>query len=463
MLRPALAALSAAFVFPQPALAADDEHTAGWKIPFDGGGGAVIVDNVIYVGSRDGAMYAFDSSTGQERWRFQTGEGLMSGPRVIIVKEHDPGSMLDAAVSAAEREARRRGAKREIHATPVVKDGVVYIGSMDCSFYGLDAATGELKWSFDTGCPVISSAVIADATVYIRSVAKGPDSAQLLHAIDAVTGKPRWSFRHNRMTEPAIDGGSLFVTTWDSDKRVTHRVFDALTGQERWSVPVSGGFPERPAAGAGLGYFVAIEPDHWKQLGPAEYPIFESEPPYRVSVCAVSSSSGEVRWESHTQGTDNTTCGPPLVGRNALYLAADGIYALDPLTGQLLWKSEGRVGNMWLGERLYAGRGNTLQALDPDTGNVIWSGRRTDNLWIQSVVDCVVYVSTGTEKKSLYAIDSRTGKQLWELKTGANSISAPPVKHGDKVYFSTKPSWTWGYEPEQGHLYCVDARTGKLK
>ena len=116
-----LAALIAAYVFPQPTLSGDGEGKPGWKVPFNGGGGAVIVDNVIYVGSSDGAVYAFDASTGQQKWRFQTGEGLTSGPEVIVVGKDDLGSMLDAAVSAAQK----RGAKREISATPVVKDGVV--------------------------------------------------------------------------------------------------------------------------------------------------------------------------------------------------------------------------------------------------------------------------------------------------------------------------------------------------
>ena len=96
-----LAALIAAYVFPQPTLSGDGEGKPGWKVPFNGGGGTVIVDNVIYVGSSDGAVYAFDASTGQQRWRFQTGEGLASGPEVIVVGRDDLGSMLDAAVSAA--------------------------------------------------------------------------------------------------------------------------------------------------------------------------------------------------------------------------------------------------------------------------------------------------------------------------------------------------------------------------
>ena len=36
----------------------------------------------MYVGSLDGAVYAFDLVTGERKWRFQTGEGLPSGPSI---------------------------------------------------------------------------------------------------------------------------------------------------------------------------------------------------------------------------------------------------------------------------------------------------------------------------------------------------------------------------------------------
>ena len=49
MLTPIHAAMIAAFAFSQPALSGDGEGNRGWKVPFNGGGGAVIVENVIYV------------------------------------------------------------------------------------------------------------------------------------------------------------------------------------------------------------------------------------------------------------------------------------------------------------------------------------------------------------------------------------------------------------------------------
>ncbi len=61
-----------------------DEVHSGWSVPFDGTDSQPVVhDGVLYVGSFDGAVYAFDVTTGQQKWRYQTGESLTSGPEII--------------------------------------------------------------------------------------------------------------------------------------------------------------------------------------------------------------------------------------------------------------------------------------------------------------------------------------------------------------------------------------------
>jgi len=37
----------------------------------------------VYVGSFDGNVYALDAETGEEQWRFETGEGVRSSPTVV--------------------------------------------------------------------------------------------------------------------------------------------------------------------------------------------------------------------------------------------------------------------------------------------------------------------------------------------------------------------------------------------
>lgn len=60
-----------------------------------------LVDATVYVGSDDGNLYAVDARSGEERWRFATGD--------------------------------------EVFSSPVIVDGVVYIGSADGSLYAVES------------------------------------------------------------------------------------------------------------------------------------------------------------------------------------------------------------------------------------------------------------------------------------------------------------------------------------
>jgi eukaryotic-like serine/threonine-protein kinase len=73
--------------------------------------------------------------------------------------------------------------------SPSVWNGTVYFGSGDSNSYALDANSGALKWEFKTGDVVHSSPAIADGTLFIGSW----DS--YLYALDAATGREKWRFK----------------------------------------------------------------------------------------------------------------------------------------------------------------------------------------------------------------------------------------------------------------------------
>ena len=118
----------------------------------------VVANGAVYFGSGDGNLYALDSTTGDLRWKFKTGD--------------------------------------VVHASPALAEGVVFFGSWDSYFYAVDAATGEEKWRFHGGeDPMIhnqvgfqSSPAVVNGTVYTGC----RDSN--LYALDAATGKEKWRF-----------------------------------------------------------------------------------------------------------------------------------------------------------------------------------------------------------------------------------------------------------------------------
>lgn len=103
-----------------------------WK--FNTGGpvdSPVVADGVVYTGSYDRNIYAFNASNGVVLWSYATGGPVLS----------------PAAVA----------------------DGLVFVGSEDHKLYALNASTGDLAWSYATGDIVVSSPAVADGVVYVGS------------------------------------------------------------------------------------------------------------------------------------------------------------------------------------------------------------------------------------------------------------------------------------------------------
>lgn len=107
-------------------------------------------ENICYVGSMDGFIYAIDADNGYSQWRLRT-----SGP---------------------------------IISSPELGEGFVYISSTDGKLYCINTASGKERWNFDTGKPIVSSPRVFDGIVYFGGTDKN------LYAVDARTGKEVWSF-----------------------------------------------------------------------------------------------------------------------------------------------------------------------------------------------------------------------------------------------------------------------------
>src|SRR4051812_632977 len=131
--------------------------------------------------------------------------------------------------------------------TPVVADGVLVAGDQGGFVYALDATTGKLRWSREVGSPVNGTAAIdVDApggpTVYVP-VAR-PGSPHLV-ALSLGSGAPRWDTvltdqaKSSMYGSPVYWNGSVYVGTSgpngdDSTARGTVVALDEATGNVRW-------------------------------------------------------------------------------------------------------------------------------------------------------------------------------------------------------------------------------------
>jgi len=170
-----------------------DAATGEERWRFETGGGVdsspAVVEGLVYVGSADSYVYALDAATGEERWRFETNGAGLSSPAVVeglVYIGSDGGyDFLDPcgggtpylyaldSVTGEERWRFETGC-RQVLPSPAVVDGVVYMGggSDPCNpespyVYALDAATGEERWRFEMVSDVSCSPAVVDAVVYI--------------------------------------------------------------------------------------------------------------------------------------------------------------------------------------------------------------------------------------------------------------------------------------------------------
>jgi len=237
-------------------------HRIKWKFPT----GERIVsspvwsDGVIYFGGDDGNIYAVDATTGRQIWKQATGGPVPSTPAVVggtvYAVSYDGKLYALAAETGAVRWKFATGGERRFEAkglnglqprnqtvadpfdvflsSPVVAQGAVYFGSGDGHLYAVDAASGELRWKFQTGDVVHASPAFADGVLYFGSW----DS--YFYAVEAATGKEKWRFHggedavfHNQVgfqSSPAVANGAVYTGCRDAQLHA----FDAATGKEKW-------------------------------------------------------------------------------------------------------------------------------------------------------------------------------------------------------------------------------------
>jgi outer membrane protein assembly factor BamB len=230
---------------------------------------------LVYVAARDGRVWAFDAGTGTRRWRLSTGAlrafpwGHESGDYYVSSPTYVAGVVVfgagDGQVYAVESSSGRirwRAATGgRIRGTPAVSEGRVFVGAFDGRVYCFDLSTGALRWRFETSGvglhsenfgydrrSVQSSPAVADGVVYVGA------RDGFLYAIDAQTGRQRWTFDHKISwvnSSPAAFGGLVFVGS--SDAHFVQAVDSA--GTERWRTTTPGLVWSSPAVAGTVVYF----------------------------------------------------------------------------------------------------------------------------------------------------------------------------------------------------------------
>jgi len=204
--------------------------------------GAIENAGIGYVGSNDDNVYAFNITTGEIIWSFETLGNVQSSPAIsdngIVYVGSDDGNLY-ALNAYTGTEEWRFPTGSPIKSTPSVVGDKVFFGSNNGIVYALDAQTGSYVWSFATDGPVVSSPavyneIVGDTrvplTVYIGS------KDHRIYALDADTGALIWSYEtgHKIVSSPAITEDKVFVGSFDHKLYALNRA----TGEYLWSYDI---------------------------------------------------------------------------------------------------------------------------------------------------------------------------------------------------------------------------------
>lgn len=233
---------------------------------------AAVLDDAVVVGGGDGVVYAFDANNGRTRWTFRTGGRVRASPAIdrgaVFIGSWD--GSLYAIDLATGRQIWRFDTKgralnsadfgydrRSILSSAAMSDETVYVGSRDAHLYAVDAAKGDLKWSFDyekdNNTWAISSPAVHDGVVYSAT-----SDGHFVHAVQAADGKELWRFQTPGpiWSSPSVAGSVLFVTDQSATGQsgALHAI-DLHSGKEKWRFATKSGVLSSPAIADGVAYF----------------------------------------------------------------------------------------------------------------------------------------------------------------------------------------------------------------
>ena len=281
--------------------------------------GPIAVGNgLVYTGTDDGSVHAFDMTTGAEVWKL-TGNTTIESPSIVLdgttayIAGYDGMVLAVDAATGAElwRTDPALNVSRRIAFDAAAK--TIYVGGLEAVSYAFDSTSGALKWQVEIGGSQVSVAsIVTSDTLYFGAL------DGLIYALNTADGSTRWTwdstfddvgslaFGNNTIYGPTgIAGNNVFVA------------IDTGTGGERWRL-TSATAPYTAASILGGNLFVGTE------LG---------------EVMSVAQADGQVNWTFATGNGAPIWTAPSIVGDDLYVVDTEGsLYVVDTATGQEIWR-----------------------------------------------------------------------------------------------------------------------------
>ena len=296
----------------------------------------VALNGLIYITSTDGQISAYNETTGNLAWRYNSNSGFPNYSSALV----DPVTNTVFFGTVAD---------------PIV--------GLPSPFYALDATTGTLKWSIILPEDGFGFPTLALNTIYVGTSVEG-EPANLM-AIDVESGHVNWQYATAAGVWGAVgaDPTNNMVFTGIGNPTDAVVALNATTGAFIWQYNI-------PQLGPDNDVGSAITVDNGRVYTDSKNGYFY----------ALNESDGSLAWSRLVGTPSGGNISSSALAHGVIYVGSrdKNLYALNESDGSILWKtatsadifSSPAIAN---GVVYIASMDNKFYAMDATSGTVLWS------------------------------------------------------------------------------------------
>jgi outer membrane protein assembly factor BamB len=282
----------------------------------------------IFIGSYDSTFYSLDENTGKVHWKFRTGGQIGSTAAILDERiyffssdgklyclDKTRGTMLwNFKTFGGALPDRRYDWPDYYQSSPAIADGKVYFGAGDGRVYALDASSGKVLWSYQTGDVVHTKPAISEEKLLIGSF------DGFMYCLNRESGALVWRFKttgHRYFPRGEINGNP-----------VVHRkkVIFGARDYNLYAVDLE----------AGYCHWIKTFPFGWAlPVTPNDTVLYVGTSDDRI-LLAVNEESGQIQWRKNL-GFNNFAA-MSLHGKSGYTGTLNGkLFSIDLNTGDIRW------------------------------------------------------------------------------------------------------------------------------
>ncbi|MFR9166121.1 MAG: PQQ-binding-like beta-propeller repeat protein [Dysgonomonas sp.] len=272
-------------------------------------GTPAVSENIVVVGSTDNYIYGIDAVNGTLIWKYKANDAVIGavtignhGKAYVGASDHN---FYCLNIKDGSLVWAYPNVKGYVETRPLLYAGKVIFGAWDNNMYALDADTGELKWAWDGGLTRMhfSPAAVWPVAAHGKLFFTAPD--RVMTALDVETGKTLWRTNESMVRETiglSEDSTRVYSKTMQDSVVCYSAVSEKL--QKIWKTNVGYGYDHAPS--------MPVEKDG-VVFGCTKNGI----------IFALDAVTGKLLWK-HKVGNSLISTVVPLSGKECVYTSAEG-------------------------------------------------------------------------------------------------------------------------------------------